>query len=305
MTEMFSNAEPDVTALVDALRGRRVVVLAGAGCSTESGIPDYRGGSGRKQGRPPIQYQEFVRSAEGRARYWARSTVGWPRFSAARPNAGHRALARLETAGVACGLITQNVDGLHQAAGSLAVVELHGALSFVRCLDCGARFSRDEVQRRILSLNRDWAESAGLDSGGMTVVSAPDGDAELPAERVAHFRVPDCATCGGVLKPDVVLFGENVPADRVQAAWRLFEAADVLLVVGSSLTVYSGRRFVHRAAQAGTPVAIVNEGPTRADDVACVKVEGRLGNVLPRVADALILPTVAAATRGAGVITIA
>lgn len=285
---MDANGDRDLTALVDALRGRRVVVLAGAGCSTESGIPDYRGGNGRKRGRPPIQYPEFVRSAEGRARYWARSAAGWPRFSAARPNDGHRALARLEAGGVACGLITQNVDGLHQAAGSVAVVELHGSLALVRCLDCGETEPRAELQRRILSLNGAWARVAGLHGGSPAARSAPDGDAELPAELVASFRVPGCAACGGVLKPDVVLFGENVPAERVQAAWRMFEAADVLLVVGSSLTVYSGRRFVHRAEQTGVPIAVVNEGPTRADDVACVKVEARLGSVLPRVADALI-----------------
>jgi NAD-dependent SIR2 family protein deacetylase len=287
MAQLDGNGEADLTPLVDALRGRQVVVLAGAGCSTESGIPDYRGGNGRKRGRPPIQYQEFVRSAEGRARYWARSAVGWPRFSAARPNDGHRALAQLEAAGVACGVITQNVDGLHHAAGSLAVVELHGSLAFVRCLDCGETEPRADLQRRILSLNGAWARVARL-HGGSSVRSAPDGDAELPAELVASFHVPDCAACGGMLKPDVVLFGENVPAERVRAAWQLFDAADVLLVVGSSLTVYSGRRFIHRAAQAGVPVAIVNEGPTRADDVACVKVDARLGSTLPRLADALI-----------------
>ena len=277
---------PDLRALAGALRERRVLVLAGAGCSTESGIPDYRGTGGRR-GRPPIQYQEFVRSAEGRARYWARSTVGWPRFAAARPNDGHRALARMEAAGLTCGLITQNVDGLHHAAGSRDVLELHGSLAFACCLECGEREPRDTLQRRILASNPEWAARIGLDAGGVPVVSAPDGDAELPAGFLAGFHAPGCEACGGALKPDVVLFGENVPRERVEAAWRMFEAADALLVAGSSLTVYSGRRFVQRAAQTGVPIAVVNRGPTRADDVACVKVDARLGDVLRRLADAL------------------
>jgi NAD-dependent SIR2 family protein deacetylase len=288
-----SSAATEVGALVEALRGRRIVVLAGAGCSTESGIPDYRGGNGRKRSRPPIQYQEFVRSPEGRARYWARSAVGWPRFTAAQPNDGHRALARLETAGVLCGVITQNVDGLHQAAGSREVIELHGSLSFVRCLDCGVRLRRTEIQSRILDLNADWAEAIGPHGDGPGVESAPDGDADLPSELVARFRVPGCGGCGGVLKPDVVLFGENVPRERVDAAWRMFDAADALLVVGSSLTVFSGRRFTYRAVETGVPIAIVNDGPTRADEFACVKLEARLGHVLPRLADALAAPVAA------------
>lgn len=291
MLKTNSIAVPDVRPLAEALHGRRVVVLAGAGCSTESGIPDYRGNGARKRSRPPIQYQEFVRSAEGRARYWARSAVGWPRFAAAQPNDGHRALARLEEAGVVCGVITQNVDGLHQAAGSRAVLELHGSLAFVCCLGCGARITRDEMQRRILEENVEWAAAIGLDGDGPAVASAPDGDAELPPELVARFRVPDCAECGGILKPDVVLFGENVPRERVAAAWAMFDAANALLVCGSSLTVYSGRRFTHRAAQTGMPIAIVNEGPTRADEVACIKVDARLGHVLPRLAHALTAST--------------
>ncbi|HEV2150088.1 MAG TPA: NAD-dependent protein deacetylase [Longimicrobiaceae bacterium] len=274
-------------ALLDLLRGRRVVVLAGAGCSTESGIPDYRGPEASLRPRTPIQYQEFVRSEAARVRYWARSTVGWPRFSAARPNAAHQALARLEEGGVVRGVITQNVDGLHHAAGSRRVVELHGSLASVRCLDCGGGVGRDDFQERLLGSNAEWTERLNRRTGD-GVEAAPDGDAELPSWALESFRVPACASCGGVMKPDVVFFGENVPAGRVQQAWRLFEEADALLVAGSSLTVYSGRRFIYRARDEGVPIGIVNLGPTRADEAAAAKVEGRLGTVLPRLAEALL-----------------
>jgi NAD-dependent SIR2 family protein deacetylase len=271
----------DLEPLVELLRGRRVVVLAGAGCSTESGIPDYRGPEGSLRARKPVQYQEFVRSESARARYWARSSVGWPRFTSARPNDAHRALAELEAAGVVRGIITQNVDGLHQAAGSRHVVELHGSLAAVRCLECGESTSRAAFQRRLLELNEGWAGT--LDAAE----SAPDGDAELPAAAVERFGVPGCEVCGGVMKPDVVFFGENVPAATVDDAWRLFAEGEVLLVVGSSLAVYSGRRFVYRAQQEGIPIAVVNLGPTRADEMAAVKVEGRLGRILPHLAEVL------------------
>ena len=273
--------------LVDLLRGRRAVVLAGAGCSTESGIPDYRGPESSLRTRTPVQYQDFVRSEASRVRYWARSTVGWQRFSAARPNAGHFALAQLEEAGVVRGIITQNVDGLHHAAGSRRVIELHGSLASVRCLACGAVDGRDAFQRRLLAMNAAWAERLARGTAEGAVEQAPDGDAELPAWAMETFRVPACEGCGGVIKPDVVFFGENVPAARVEDAWRLFGEADVLLVAGSSLTVYSGRRFIYRAQQEGVPIAILNIGPTRADDVAAAKVEGPLGLLLPRLADAL------------------
>lgn len=267
-------------SLLELLRGRRAVVLAGAGCSTESGIPDYRGPDAKP--RAPIQYQEFVRSDAARVRYWARSAVGWPRFSAARPNAGHHALAELEDAGAVQGIITQNVDGLHHAAGSRRVVELHGSLASVRCLGCGEVSPRGAFQTRLLAMNAEWAERlAG------SVEQAPDGDAELPAWAMETFCVPGCEACGGVIKPDVVFFGENVPAERVEDAWRLFAEGDVLLVAGSSLTVYSGRRFIYRAQQEGVPIGIINIGPTRADEMAAAKVEGPLGRVLPRLAEAL------------------
>ncbi|HEU4557562.1 MAG TPA: NAD-dependent protein deacetylase, partial [Longimicrobium sp.] len=247
---------------------------------TESGIPDYRGPDARP--RSPIQYQEFVRSEAARVRYWARSSVGWRRFSAARPNAGHHALAELEDAGVVRGIITQNVDGLHHAAGSRRVIELHGSLASVRCLACGGAVPRDAFQARLLGMNAEWSERLQGE-----VEQAPDGDAELPSWAMESFHVPACDGCGGMMKPDVVFFGENVPRDWVDDAWRLYGEADVLLVAGSSLTVYSGRRFIYRAREDGTPIAVVNLGPTRADDVAAVKVDGRLGTILPQLAAAL------------------
>lgn len=265
--------------LLDLLRGRRAVVLAGAGCSTESGIPDYRGPEGSLRTRKPIQYQEFMRSEANRVRYWARSSVGWPRFSAARPNAAHFAMAELEEAGVVQGIITQNVDGLHHAAGSRRVIELHGSLASVRCMGCGDVVGRGAFQERLLGMNADWATRLGGE-----VEQAPDGDAELPQWAMESFQVPACEGCGGILKPDVVFFGENVPAEWVAEAWRLFGEADVLLVAGSSLTVYSGRRFIYRAQEQAMPIGIINLGPTRADEVAAAKVEGSLGHVLPRLA---------------------
>lgn len=266
--------------LVEILQARRIVVLSGAGCSTESGIPDYRGPETRRRARNPIQYREFMRDATTRTRYWARSAIGWPRFSAAQPNEGHRALARLEAAGLVQGVITQNVDRLHQAAGSRRVVELHGALGEVRCLDCEGIEPRERLQTRIATLNPGWSVQH--------VEMAPDGDAELAAEAAQVFQVPGCVQCEGTLKPNVVFFGENVPRERVEAAWALLDEADALLVVGSSLAVYSGYRFVLQAAKEQMPVAIVNLGPTRGDHLAQVRVDGRLGEVLPPLADALV-----------------
>jgi NAD+-dependent protein deacetylase sirtuin 4 len=267
-----------ITAMTDLLRGKRIVALTGAGCSTESGIPDYRGPS-TVQVRKPVQYQEFVRSGEARARYWARSVVGWGRVSSAQPNAGHAALALLETGGVLSGVITQNVDGLHHAAGSRRVVELHGSLAMVRCLSCGRKTSRTEFQNALVERNPQWAERVR----GLQTVSAPDGDADVHPAFYATFAVPDCA-CGGIMKPDVVFFGENVPRDTVDQAWDLFERGDCLLVIGSSLTVYSGRRFIYRAQQQGVPIGIINLGPTRADELATVKLEQPIGSALPEVA---------------------
>jgi NAD-dependent deacetylase sirtuin 4 len=271
---------PALEPLVGLLAGRRVVALTGAGCSTESGIPDYRGAGSPAPARKPIQHDAFIRRPEVRQRYWARATVGWARFSLARPNAAHQALASLEEAGVLAGVITQNVDRLHHQAGSRRVVELHGALADVRCLDCGAGEPRAELQDRLLAVNPGWLDRIAS--------MAPDGDADLPAGEVATFEVVACRTCGGTLKPDVVFFGGNVPEETLAQAWALFDEAAALLVVGSSLAVYSGFRFARRAAERGVPIAVVNLGPTRADDLAQARIEERAGDVLPRLAARLL-----------------
>lgn len=273
---------PEIDALSNVLRGRRVAVLTGAGCSTESGIPDYRGPDAGRRVRKPIQYQEFMRSDVARVRYWARSAIGWARVSAATPNAGHRALSELEARGFVAGVITQNVDGLHGAAGSRRVIELHGSLAMIRCLGCGARVMRADFQNRLLALNSEWA--AHVLAGEFA--AAPDGDADLDAAWLADFHVPACE-CGGILKPDVVFFGENVPRDVVQQAFDLLADADALLVAGSSLEVYSGRRFVDRAREDGKPVAIINLGATRCDDAATIKLDAPLGVALPALSAAL------------------
>lgn len=266
-------------ALIGLLRGRRVVALTGAGCSTESGIPDYRGPDTPPRARPPLQHREFVELEAARRRYWARSLLGWPRLAAARPNAGHAALATLEHAGAVVGLITQNVDGLHHGAGSREVVELHGALRRVRCLACGEVTARDELQRRLGAANPAWLAR----SGGV----APDGDADLVEDDAADFEVAACTSCGGVLMPDVVFFGGSVPRPTLDAAWATFDRAEVLLVVGSSLAVFSGYRFVRRAAERGVPVAILNQGPTRGDPHATLRVDARAGEALTAIARAL------------------
>ena len=267
--------------LTRLFRNRSVVVLSGAGVSTESGIPDYRGPETKNTDHTPIQYREFLEEPETRRHYWARSAVGWPTFDAASPNEGHRALAALEAAGLVTGIITQNVDRLHQAAGSERVVELHGALAEVRCLNCGALSSRRTLQERLTQLNPGWsARAADL---------APDGDANLPRSATRSFRVPDCRSCGGILKPHVVFFGENAASNRVEEAWSLLAASDALLVAGSSLTVYSGFRFVRQAAQTDRPVGIVNLGETRGTPLASVHVDGKTGEVLPQLVNALDL----------------
>ncbi len=272
----------DLAPILALLARRRFVALTGAGCSTESGIPDYRGG-GRPGPRNPIQHDAFMKRAEVRQRYWARATLGWQRFQGARPNAGHQALAQLETSGLLAGVITQNVDRLHHAAGSRRVVELHGALADVRCLQCGSAEPRGELQARLLAANPNWIEAVqvALDA------ARPDGDAELPPEAVAAFQVVGCRACGGTLKPDVVFFGGTVSEPTLSSAWALLAEGAALLVVGSSLTVYSGFRFVRRAHELEIPIAIVNVGPTRGDALAQVRVSAPAGEVLPRLADAL------------------
>ena len=362
--------------LIAMIRGKRVVVLTGAGCSTESGIPDYRGVDTPPRARPPIQHREFVDRADARRRYWARSVLGWPRLAAAQPNDGHRALAQLEAAGIVAGLITQNVDGLHSRAGSKKVVELHGALARVKCLACESMTTRDDLQARLLAANPDWHVRAN-------VTVAPDGDADLSDELVASFEIVACEApcigregpatmspgtdtsdapsstlgysghgdaetrrrdwspsatkpaekhdgprradargtdaagdgdaaggdvapgnaarggdaargdaagggdaCGGVVMPDVVFFGGSVPRTTLDAAWATFDQAEVLLVIGSSLTVFSGYRFVRRAAERHIPVAILNRGPTRGDELARLRVDARAGEALTTIARA-------------------
>jgi NAD-dependent SIR2 family protein deacetylase len=262
----------------DILRGYRTVVLSGAGISTESGIPDYRGPETIHRKRSPIKYQEFVSSAAARQRYWARSTIGWSWFRAREPNAGHLTIARLQRAGLLSGVITQNVDRLHHKAGSSGVLELHGALAEAVCLECGRLEDRDVLQERMLRDNPNWLAHAAE--------HAPDGDAELPAAATTSFVAPRCVHCRGELKPNVVLFGESVPKPVVAAAWDMLAEAEALLVVGSSLMVYSGRRFVDGAAKQRKPVIILNKGGTRSDHLATVRIDGALGEVLPAVAGA-------------------
>ena len=251
-------------------------VLTGAGVSTDSGIPGYRNDEGQWQRRPPVTLQEFLGADAARKRYWARSMRGWPLVAGAQPNAAHRALARLESARQLHLLVTQNVDGLHQRAGSSAIIELHGNAGRVVCLDCGARQSREALQRRLEADN-----AAVVD---LTATAAPDGDADLEPEGLDGFRVPACARCGGMLKPDVVFFGGSVPRDRVDAAMRGLEQADAMLVVGSSLMVYSGYRFCERAEQMGKPIAAINRGRTRADHLFALKVERSCADALSSLA---------------------
>lgn len=273
----------DVERAVSLLRGRRATALTGAGCSTESGIPDYRGPGARARPRTPIHGPEFRRSAAVRQRYWARATLGWPRIRAARPNAGHTALAELERAGALTGIVTQNVDRLHHRAGSECVVELHGALHEVKCLGCGALHARDDVHARLLERNAAWLDEAHRS----TAAAAPDGDAELPPDHVERFEIVACDACGGALQPNVVFFGDGVARPIVDAAYALVESADALLVSGTSLAVFSGYRFLVRAVERGIPVVVVNLGPVRGDDRAVVKIEGRTGTVLPMLAASL------------------
>ncbi|HUN28058.1 MAG TPA: NAD-dependent protein deacetylase [Steroidobacteraceae bacterium] len=245
-------------------RHERLLVLTGAGCSTESGIPDYRDADGGWKRAQPVTLPAFLGGEAVRRRYWARSLIGWPRIARARPNAAHRALAALEHAGHIELLVTQNVDRLHQAAGSERVLDLHGRLDLVRCMDCERRLPREEHQQELGRLNPAWAE---LPAG-----AAPDGDAELEGLDFERFAVPGCPGCGGTVKPDVVFFGESVPAERVERAMAGLDAADAMLVVGSSLMVYSGYRFARAAARAGKPIAAVNLGRTRADELLALKI---------------------------------
>jgi NAD-dependent SIR2 family protein deacetylase len=243
----------------------RLFVLTGAGCSTNSGIPDYRDSNGNWKRQQPVTYQAFMGEEATRRRYWARSLIGWQRFGRALPNDAHRALARLEATGRCELVLTQNVDRLHQAAGSSRVIDLHGRLDLVRCMGCACIMTREELQHDMGRLNAAWLD---LDAG-----DAPDGDADLESPDFSSFSVPACRHCDGVLKPDVVFFGENVPRDLVDTAAEHLQQADAMLIVGSSLMVYSGFRFVQMAARLGMPIAAVNLGRTRADQLLALKVE--------------------------------
>jgi NAD-dependent SIR2 family protein deacetylase len=268
--------------IIDLVASGEVTLLSGAGLSTESGIPDYRGPSGRARRAEPMTYQAFTGAAQSRRRYWARSHLGWRHVALARPNAGHLAVAELQRRGLVAGIITQNVDGLHQAAGARDVIELHGSLSRVICLDCGERTPRPRLDERLAEANRGWAARVATIN--------PDGDAALADDEVAGFQVVDCEGCGGVLKPDVVFFGENVPRPRVEECYRLVERSRGLIVLGSSLTVMSGYRFVRHAARHGVPVVIVNQGETRGDKHAVATLDAPLGATLTALVEALPRP---------------
>jgi len=260
--------------LVDVVAAGGVLILSGAGLSTESGIPDYRGPTGlARRVSGPMTYQTFTGSAEARRRYWARSYLGWRHIARAVPNHGHRAVAELGRLGRLAGIITQNVDGLHQAAGPSGVTELHGSLHRVVCLSCGQRTPRTDLDRRLAEANSGWDEASAA-------LINPDGDAVLDDAATESFRVVDCRACRGVLKPDVVFFGENVPPDRARACYALVERASSLVVLGSSLTVMSGLRYVRHAAKLDLPVVIVNQGPTRGDVHATETLDAPLGQVL-------------------------
>ena len=254
-------------------RHPRLLVLTGAGMSTASGIPDYRDKDGVRRGTAPVQGPDFRKNDAVRRRYWARSMVGYPTLARAQPNDGHKALAAMQKRGLVERLMTQNVDGLHQQAGSEQVLELHGNIHGVVCLDCHARFSRARIQDQLVDTNPQMR--------GIHAQSLPDGDASLEPNSMASFNVPWCVHCGGMLQPDVVFFGDGVPADRTRDALASMERADSLLVIGSSLIVFSGFRFCRMAAASGKPIAAINLGKTRADDMLALKVPDSAEHVLP------------------------
>ena len=274
-----THSPAELVALADLMRGRRFAVLTGAGVSVDSGIPDYRGPTTRHIPRNPVQHDEFVRDAAARQRYWSRAARGYLAVGAALPNPAHRALATLEAGGHVTGVVTQNVDGLHQAAGSRHVVELHGSLHRVVCLACAKTYPRADVQAQIREENPGFIRAAES--------LAPDGDAAVAKTEQTAFRTPQCRACGGDLMPDVVFFGGCVPKAWSGAAFELVRGSEGLLVVGSSLTVFSGYRFVREAARSRLPVGIVTLGETRGDKHAAVKVDGAVGAVLPALVQAL------------------
>ena len=275
MTAVATSRDETYAALVQLVRGGDLTVLTGAGLSTESGIPDYRGPEGIRR-VTPMTYDEFVASSSARQRYWARSFMGWGRFKAAAPNAGHRAVAELERRGLTRGVITQNVDELHQKAGAHDVLELHGTLDRVRCLTCGETYRRDDVQAWLDEANPDFEVAVGQ--------LRPHGDVDIPDAAIERFRAPRCLVCGhDTLKPDVVFFGESVPKPLVEQCFALVESSAALLVLGSSLAVMSGYRFVRRADKLGMPIAIVTRGWSRGDGEATLRLDAPLGETLTRL----------------------
>jgi NAD-dependent SIR2 family protein deacetylase len=277
-------SSPSIADLADLLRGGPFAVITGAGLSTGSGIPAYRDRHGQwQQPSRPVQHQEFLSSPAMRQRYWARSFVGWRTMGQAAPNAGHHALAQLEQHGCVSTVITQNVDGLHHRAGSKSVIELHGSIGRVHCLSCQVRYPRALLQEWLTAANPDF-DAKQIEASR----AAPDGDAHLADDAYAAFKVPPCPACQGVLKPDVVFFGDNVPRERVSTAMQAVEDAAALLIVGSSLMVYSGFRFADRAHRLSKPVVAINQGITRADALLTMKIEDDCGQALQQVLDALM-----------------
>lgn len=277
---MTRDVRDERRALRGVVAGGQVLVLSGAGISTDSGIPDYRGPTGRLRHALPMTYERFIASESDRRRYWARSHTGWGRVATARPNAGHDAVTQLQQLGLLSGVVTQNVDGLHTAAGTTGVVDLHGRLDAVICLECGLRRPRFEIALRLDAVNPGFR--AAVAAAAQTV--RPDGDIALPDDLVEQFRLVACRRCGGVLKPDVVFFGETVPRARFRDALDVLEQSRALLVLGSSLKVGSGYRFVTAAAKRGLAVAIVNRGATRGDHLATLRLDCQLGDELPALA---------------------
>ena len=279
---MAESSSTPTRHLLEVFLAGRVLVLTGAGISTDSGIPDYRGPDGRARHAAPMTFERFVGSADERRRYWARSHVGWQRIADARPNASHHAVAALGRAGLLSGVVTQNVDGLHAAAGSPDVIDLHGRLDTVVCLGCGVRRPRLEVGLRLDAINPGFRAAVAAER----TTHRPDGDLVIDDDAIARFRTVDCRSCGGVLKPDVVYFGEHVPRERFHRALAHLDRSSALVVLGSSLTVGSGYRFVTAAVRRGLPVTIVSRGPTRGDRHATRKIDASLADVLPSVAAA-------------------
>lgn len=268
-----------VQQMAELMRGRRTAVLTGAGCSTESGIPDYRGPETRRRARSPMRLAEFEKDKNARKRYWARAIIGYRKFENKQPNPAHHALVALERAGLLSGLITQNVDDLHERAGQRTVLPLHGSLSQVHCMACAHIIARSALQRQLTEQNPDWASVEGA--------AAPDGDADIAETDLARFQLVDCPRCAGPLKPSVVFFGENVPRERVATAYGICDDADLLMVVGSSLAVFSGYRFARRTTDQGKPLILVNVGESRGDGLSTLRAEGPAGQLLPALSQAL------------------